>query len=88
MRKSRRLYVNQVDIDGGGARCPIERSMDRQKILGRKKFNVGCTEISISGGRGKLKLSKKALQFIDDYDWGLDVTPTHVTIIDESGKYL
>lgn len=103
MKKSLRIYVSQADIDGGCQLemfgCPIHRAIARRGILKGKTFGVGANGVIVGPNRkivesmdmlGKVSISftEKATNFIYDFDAGKTVKPQHVTLIDESGKYL
>lgn len=101
MSKSERIYLSKGDINSGEAgdifSCPIHKSMERRGILKGKCFGVGLNHVKVGPnkkyledywGEAKIvfKLSKKATNFIEDFDDKVDVVPTHVTLIAPKGK--
>jgi hypothetical protein len=101
MRKSKRIYINQQDIDSGCKsdcfKCPVHRSIQRQGLLKGKTFAVLYDGIYV--GPNKKTLDNKLIpdihftengtNFISDFDNKKGkVKPTHITLIDVSGKYL
>lgn len=99
MRKSARVYVNKNDIRIGicsdSERCALHRTLQRTVLKGKcfsifdNGICVGPNYETIANMRPNLLLSSSAKKFIKSFDKvGKRVKPTHVTIIDPSGRYL
>jgi hypothetical protein len=104
MRKSVRIYINQDDINNGSCRngylCPIARAIGRSGLLKGRSYCVDLEGIFIAPNRKtidkrimdsdtpQIRLSKKGMDFVETFDYQGFASPTHVTLIDESGKYL
>jgi hypothetical protein len=86
---------------GSGWSCPIHRSMKRNRVLKGKCFCVTETGVCVVPNKSflrdregddfipQIKLTENGLNFIANVDIGRHfVKPTHITLIDESGKYL
>lgn len=103
-RKSVRIYVNQNDIKSGnptdGLNDAIHVAMSRLGILKGKCFAVSDVGVHVGPncrylreyGLNKepdLQLSGRGRKFVAEFDnKGHKTSPSHVTLIDKSGKYL
>ena len=100
LRTSARVYVNKNDINTGvcsdSEACALHRTLQRTALKG-KCFCIGLGGIFVGPNYStidrmnspNLLLGKKAEKFIKEFDYkGKKAKPTHVTIIDPSGRYL
>lgn len=103
-RKSVRIYVNENDIKSGtklnGWHDAIHAAVARLGLLKGKCFIVGNKGIHIGPNRAyistfglakepEIQLSNKGIDFLKTFDkFGRKTAPTHITLIDKSGKYL
>ncbi len=103
-RKSARPYISLEDINNGDNDCfdcPVYRTVRRNKLLKGKCFGVGRLGIYVGSNRDRIfdrlsedeqpdiEFTENGTHFIDSYDnRKSSVEPTHITLIDKSGKYL
>lgn len=104
MRKSVRPYLNGSDISSGRCsdsfRCAVKVCVDRLGLLPGKCFGVVREGIFVGPNKKtvnswinqdktpQILFSKQTQKWIEDFDFGRRVEPTHITLIDPTGAYL